>query len=197
MDLKEMDPKDWRKQLSAVFQDFGKYPLSIGENIALSKTGGVKEKLEIAIDKGGLGYLREKFPDGFDTLLGKEFSGKELSFGEWQKLAISRLFFRDAPVIVMDEPTASLDPSSEYEIFQRLVRAFEGRTVFLITHRLNSVKMCDKILLLKHGKILEEGSHANLMKQKGEYSRLFSTQAAGYQTKESSESVAPLFQEVT
>ena len=153
-----------------------------------------EKKLKSAIEKGGIGYLKEKFPEGFATLLGKEFSGKELSFGEWQKLAISRLFFRDSPIIVMDEPTASLDPNSEYEVFQRLIQAFEGRTVFLITHRLNSVKMCDKILLLKNGNILEEGSHEDLMQQKGEYARLFSLQASGYQVKEGAE---PALQEVT
>jgi ATP-binding cassette subfamily B protein len=196
IDLKEMDLTSWREQLSAVFQDFGKYPLSLGENIGISKTSdlGNEKKLESAMEKGGLSYLQEKFPEGFATLLGKEFSGKELSFGEWQKLAISRLFFRDAPVIVMDEPTASLDPNSEYEVFQRLIQAFEGRTVFLITHRLNSVKMCDKILLLKNGNILEEGSHEDLMQQKGEYARLFSLQASGYQVKEGAE---PVLQEVT
>lgn len=190
IDLKEINLRDWRQQLSAVFQDFGKYPFSLGENIAISKPSYLddEKKLELAIEKGGLGYLQEKFPEGFATLLGKEFSGKELSFGEWQKLAISRLFFRDSPIIMMDEPTASLDPNSEYEVFQRLIRAFKGRTVFLITHRLNSVKMCDKILLLKNGNILEEGSHADLMKQKGEYSRLFSLQAFGYLVKESKES---------
>jgi ATP-binding cassette subfamily B protein len=186
IDLKEIDLKEWRQQLSAVFQDFGKYPFSLGENIGISKTGDLnnKDKLDEAIEKGGLSYLLKKFPAGFATLLGKEFSGKELSFGEWQKLAISRLFFRNSPIIVMDEPTASLDPNSEYEVFQRLIQAFEGRTVFLITHRLNSVKMCDKILLLKNGKILEEGSHADLIERKGEYSRLFSLQSSGYQVKE-------------
>lgn len=196
IDLKEMDLTSWRQQLSAVFQDFGKYPLSLGENIGISKTSDLRDerKLGSAIEKGGLGYLQEKFPEGFATLLGKEFSGKALSFGEWQKLAISRLFFRDLPIIVMDEPTASLDPNSEYEVFQRLIQAFEGRTVLLITHRLNSVKMCDKILLLKNGNILEEGSHEDLMQQKGEYARLFSLQASGYQVKEGSE---PVLQEVT
>jgi len=184
--LKEMDPTSWRKQLSAVFQDFGKYPLTLGENIAVSNISDLRDekKLESAIEKGGLGYLKDKYSEGFETLLGKEFSGKELSFGEWQKLAISRLFFRDAPIIVMDEPTASLDPSSEHELFQKLIQAFEGRTVFLITHRLNSVKMCDKILLLKNGNILEKGSHEELIKHGGEYARLFSLQASGYQTKE-------------
>lgn len=197
IDLKEMDLITWRQQLSAVFQDFGKYPLSLGENIGISKISELRDekKLESAIEKGGLDYLSEKFPEGFATLLGKEFSGKELSFGEWQKLAISRLFFRDSPIIVMDEPTASLDPNSEYEVFQRLIQAFEGRTVFLITHRLNSVKMCDKILLLKNGNILEEGSHEDLMQQKGEYARLFSLQASGYQLKENAET--PILQSIT
>ena len=199
IDLKEIDVKNWRQHLSAVFQDFGRYPFSFEENIGISKISdlGNEEKLKSAIEKGGLGYLREKFSDGFATLLGKEFSGKELSFGEWQKLAISRLFFRDSSVILMDEPTASLDPNSEYEVFQRLIRAFEGRTVFLISHRLNSVKMCDKILFLKNGNILEEGSHADLMDRKGEYYRLFSLQASGYQLKEPTENFEPALQEVT
>ncbi len=191
IDLKEIDLTSWRQQLSAVFQDFGKYPLSLGENIGISKISDLKneKKLGSAIEKGGLDYLPEKFPEGFATLLGKEFSGKELSFGEWQKLAIARLFFRDSPVIVMDEPTASLDPNSEYEVFQRLIQAFEGRTVFLITHRLNSAKMCDRILLLKNGNILEDGSHEDLVQRKGEYARLFFLQASAYPFKESAEMV--------
>jgi len=189
IDLKDIDLKKWRQQVSAIFQDFGKYPLSFGENIGIADTVYFEDqaKLESAIQEGGIYYLRKKFPEGFDTLLGKEFAGKELSFGEWQKLAISRLFFRSSSIIVMDEPTASLDPISEDEFFQRLVGAFQGKTLFLITHRLNSVKMCDKILLLKDGNIIEEGSHADLMGQKMEYARLFSLQASGYQITEGKE----------
>lgn len=199
IDLKEMDLKEWRQQLSAVFQDFGRYPLSLRENIGISKVSDLddKEKLELAIKGAGLEYLNEKFTEGFATMLGREFSGKELSFGEWQKLAISRLFFRDSPIIIMDEPTASLDPGSEFEIFQRLIQAFFGKTVFLITHRLNSVKMCNKIFLLKNGSISEEGSHAELVARNEEYSRLFALQASGYQAMECKEGVSPVFREVS
>ncbi|NNM43159.1 MAG: ABC transporter ATP-binding protein [Chlamydiae bacterium] len=185
IDLKEIDIENWRSQLSAVFQDFGRYPLSLGENISFSDSATVdKRKMDGAIKKANLTYLLEKFPEGFHTPLGKEFSGKELSPGEWQKLAISRLFFRNSPIVVMDEPTSSLDPNSEYEIFQRLILAFEGKSVFLITHRLNSVKMCDRILLLKDGRIAEEGTHQKLMALNGDYNKLFSMQASGYQEPE-------------
>ena len=182
IDIRKFSMEDWRKQFSAIFQDFGKYPLSLGENISFSDSLSTDEtKMYQAIQNVNLSYLLERFPEGLDTLLGKEFSGKELSFGEWQKLAISRLFFKNSPIVIMDEPTSSLDPDGEYEIFQRLIEAFAGKTVFLVTHRLNSVKMCDRILFLKDGNIAEEGSHQELMMLGGNYYTLFSMQASGYQ----------------
>lgn len=187
--LKEITLAEWRKQISVIFQDFGKYPLSVAENIAISNLSKLQDTgiIAEAIEKGGLSDLIDKFPEGIHTLLGKEFSGKEMSFGEWQKLAICRLFFRDASIIVMDEPTASLDPNAEHEMFLQLTQAFEGKTVLLISHRLNSVKMCDRILMLKNGCIVEDGSHDELMLCKGEYYDLFSLQAQGYQQSEESE----------
>ena len=186
IDLRDFDLSQWRNHLSAVFQDYGKYPFTLGENIGIASPLNIDDesRLTEALKKSGLGYLLERFPQGLRSLLTKEFGGEELSFGEWQKLAIARLFFRDSPLIIMDEPTASLDPNSEYEVFQRLLHAFDGKTIFLITHRLNSVKRCDRILLLKEGQIVEEGSHTDLMLRQGEYYGLFSLQAAGYQDQE-------------
>jgi ATP-binding cassette subfamily B protein len=186
INLKEIDLSSWRKQLSVIFQDFGKYPLTLEENIGIADPMHLQDdnRLLQALSKGELASLIQKFPEGMKTILGKEFSGKELSFGEWQKLAIGRLFFRDSPIVALDEPTASLDPNAEHEIFQQLLQAFEGKIVFLITHRLNSVRACDRILLLKGGAILEDGVHLDLMLQKGEYYRLFSLQAQGYQAPE-------------
>lgn len=181
-DLKEIDIFSWREQISTIFQDYGKYPLSIKENVALSNYPELNNQEAIlhSLDVNGLGYFRKKFPHSLETMLGKEFSGEELSHGEWQKMALARLYFRDASLIVMDEPTASLDPESEYEIFQNLVKAFKQNTVILVTHRLSSARACDRILLLKNGRLVEEGSHENLMKKQGDYCRLFSLQASGY-----------------
>lgn len=181
-DLKEIDIFSWREQISTIFQDYGKYPLSIKENVALSNYPELNNQEAIlhSLDVNGLGYFRKKFSHSLETMLGKEFSGEELSHGEWQKMALARLYFRDASLIVMDEPTASLDPESEYEVFQNLVQAFKQNTVILVTHRLSSARACDRILLLKNGRLVEEGSHENLMKKQGDYCRLFSLQASGY-----------------
>ena len=182
IDLKDLDVNEWRSHLSTVFQDFGKYPLTLRENIGIANYVNMSDsnKINQSLKKAGLDYFLNKFSSGIQTQLGKEFSGQELSIGEWQKLAISRLFFKNSSVIVMDEPTASLDPDSEFELFKKLIEAFDKKTVFLITHRLNSVKLCNKILLLKDGKISEQGSHEDLMANKKEYYRLFKLQASGY-----------------
>lgn len=189
IDLRELDISQWRDKLSAVFRTLANILFHFGENVGFADVHRSldQNRLHAAIVSGGIDYLLGHLPQGLDTLLGKEFSGKELSFGEWQKLAIARLLFRNSEIIVMDEPTASLDPESEYEVFQRLIQMFESKAVLLITHRLSSVKMCDKILVLENGMVVEAGTHAALMEQNGRYHHMFSLQASGYQT----DSIAP------
>ncbi|MCP4723067.1 MAG: ATP-binding cassette domain-containing protein, partial [Desulfobacteraceae bacterium] len=121
------------------------------------------------------------FKSGYDTILGRWFkNGEELSIGQWQMVAISRAFFKDAALVVFDEPSSALDPETERKIFSRLKQLIKGRSALIISHRYSTVKMADKILVLDKGSIIEQGSHLELMKKKGKYARLFSTQADGY-----------------
>lgn len=184
IDLKDIDLKTWRQYLSVVFQDFGQYHLSAKENIGISRSSFDLEEIAEAAKKGGFDSVVAKLPSGFESMLGKEFGGTSLSGGEWQKIAMSRAFFRDANILILDEPTAALDPKSEHEVFQKFAENTENKTTFFITHRLGSVRMADWILVLKNGELIEEGTHEELLaKRDGEYAYLFSLQADRYAVK--------------
>lgn len=181
MDLQEIELKAWRKYLSVVFQDFGQYHLSAKENIGISRSSFDLEEIAEAAKRGGFDSVVEKLPRGFESMLGKEFGGTSLSGGEWQKIAMSRAFFRDtAKLLILDEPTSALDPKSEHEVFQKFAENTENKTTLFITHRLGSVRMADWILVLKNGKLIEEGTHEQLFSKNGEYANLFSLQANRY-----------------
>ncbi|ARV57452.1 ABC transporter [Nostocales cyanobacterium HT-58-2] len=183
VDLRELNLNEWRHQIAAVFQDFGRYALTLGENIALGDLTVLEhpETLRYAIEKAGMVGVVEKFSTKENTPLGKQFGGTELSGGEWQKLALSRAFVRKrAQLLILDEPTAALDPRSEYEIYHRFVELAEGKTTLLITHRLASVRMADRILVLKAGRLIEEGTHQELLRRGGEYATLWNMQAKHY-----------------
>jgi len=185
--INELDKSLWRKKISAIFQDFGQYHFTVKENIGianielLQKEGQIKK----AASRGGFAEIAESLPQSFDTVLGKELGGTNLSGGEWQKLALSRAFMRDADLLILDEPTASLDPQSEYELFERFSEMTKEKTSILITHRLGSVSMADRILVMKDGLLVEEGDHEYLYKEGQEYKKLFSMQAKRYQFQES------------
>lgn len=192
IDLKEIDLKTWRRTLSVVFQDFGQYHLSAKENIGISRSSFDLEQIKEAAKKGGFDSVAAKLPSGFESMLGKEFGGTSLSGGEWQKIAMSRAFFRDANILILDEPTAALDPKSEHEVFQKFAENTENKTTFFITHRLGSVRMADRILVLKNGGLIEEGTHEELiLKKSGEYANLFSLQADRYVLKKLNEAKLP------
>ncbi len=187
VDLRELDLDGWRENIAAVFQDFSHYALTVGENIALGDIKALDdpERFKKAVQKAGIEELLEKFPQGELTPLGKQFGGTELSGGEWQKLAIARAFMREnAQLLILDEPTAALDPRSEYEVYRRFVELAQGKTTLLITHRLASVRMADRILVLKGGQLIEQGTHEELLRRRGEYAALWNMQAEqyGYQT---------------
>ena len=188
--LDAIEPADWRKRLSVVFQDFGQYYFTVGENISISKLDALDSQIRLAAKKSEFESVIEKLPKGLDTQLGKQFGGTALSGGEWQKLAMSRAFLRDAEILILDEPTASLDPKSEHAVYQRFAENSKGKTTFFITHRLGSVRMADRILVLKEGRLVEEGTHEELMQKKGEYAHLFSMQAAKYSTRNIEELVS-------
>jgi ATP-binding cassette subfamily B protein len=123
----------------------------------------------------------QKLPKGYEQLLGLRFEGGvDLSGGEWQKIALARAYFRDAQLVILDEPTASLDARSEYEVFQRFAELTEGKIALLISHRFSTVRMADRIVVLEDGKIAEQGSHRQLLSQKGQYAAMFELQASSY-----------------
>jgi ATP-binding cassette subfamily B protein len=185
IDLKKFDLNQWRQQIGVVFQDFCRYSLTVGENIALGDLTALEklEKLKLAASEAGIADKIDRLEHQYQTLLGKQFDGTELSGGEWQKIAIARAFIREkrSQLLVLDEPTAALDPRSEYEIYNRFSELVQGKTAILVTHRLASVSMCDLIMVLKAGKLIELGTHRELLQKQGEYAHLWQIQAQAYQ----------------
>ncbi len=178
-----IDREGYRRLFSVVFQDFMLYYLSASENIMLGDTSmpASKERLKEAAAKAGIASVLEKLPEGYDTMLGHHTEGgRELSWGEWQKIAIARALYRDAPVLILDEPSSSLDADSEYEILSRLGEIAGGRTSILISHRLANVRDADRIIVLDGGMVAETGTHDELMAAGGRYSSMFSRQKSLY-----------------
>ena len=135
-----------------------------------------------AADKGGAIPVIEKLVDGYDAVLGRTFeNGNDLSGGEWQKLALSRAFMREAQILILDEPTAALDPLAEYDVYQRFAELTTGKTTIFISHRFSTVRMAQQILVLADGQLVEAGSHLELMAHEGQYAKMFTAQAERYQ----------------
>lgn len=188
--LGDIDSKTWRKTTSVIFQDFNRYHMTAKENIGIGQVERIDDDdaIKQAALAGGANEVVEKLEKQYDTLLGLWFAtedkGADLSGGEWQKLALARTFMRtqatQTNLLILDEPTAALDPKAEHEIFMRFHELTKGRTTLLISHRFSTVKMADIILLLENGKIKESGSHKELMDFGGEYKRLFNLQAEKY-----------------
>ena len=183
IDLRRFATKDLRRQTSVIFQDYAKYHLSARENIWLGNTDYPREHEEItaAARQAGADEVITSLPQGYENILGNWFDqGEELSIGQWQKVALARAFLRDSQIIVLDEPTSALDPKAEYEVFKKFRQLIEGKAAILVTHRLSTVKMADRILVMEKGKITESGTHEELMQQCGTYAHLFETQAQHY-----------------
>ena len=182
VDLRDYDLNALRRQMGVIFQDFVRYELTAAENIGMGQIDLLHDatRLSTAAERAGAAELLHRLPDGLDTQLGRAFGGRELSDGEWQKLALSRAYLRDAPLLVLDEPTASLDVQTEYEIYTRFHELTRDRITLLISHRFSTVRMADRILYLADGRIQEAGNHAELIDLSGEYARLYRLQAAQY-----------------
>ena len=182
--INDYDLLDYRKLFSTTFQDFIHYFLDVKSNIALGNVDFIDdiELIKTVAQKTKADQFIEKYEKGYDTNLSKEFYGDavELSIGQWQKLAVSRTVFRDAPILILDEPTASLDPEAEEEVFKIFNEFGKEKIVFIISHRMCSAKFADKIILLEKGEILESGTHLQLMKRKERYHALYSLQAKKY-----------------
>jgi ATP-binding cassette subfamily B protein len=183
IDLRRFETMALRREISVIFQDYVKYHLTARENIWFGNIDLPPEDQQIAAAArhAGADDLITKLPKGYETMLGKWFEdGEELSIGEWQKVALARAFLRDAQIIVLDEPTSSLDAKSEYEVFEKFRQLLNGRSAILISHRFSTVRMADRIFVLDDGRIIENGSHEQLVELEGKYARLFEKQAQYY-----------------
>ncbi|MCY3736242.1 MAG: ABC transporter ATP-binding protein [Gemmatimonadaceae bacterium] len=183
LDADQVDRDRLRDQSAAVFQDYTRFAFSLGENIGFGRSERMEERSEIehAARQGGADTVAGGLPGGYDTLLTREFEGgTELSGGEWQRVAISRGFMRRADLVVLDEPTASLDPQAEADVFRRFLSMSGGRTTIVVSHRLGSARLCDRILVLKEGRLVEDGTHDELVSRGGEYASMWDLQAGWY-----------------
>ncbi len=183
-DLREYDIKQLYDIFGIIFQDYGKYAVTAGENITFGNIGieADGERMEKSAEQANAAEYINRLPDGYDTPLMRIFekNGTELSGGQWQKLAIARAFYRDSDIMILDEPTASLDPMAEQEIFNQFDDLREGKMTIFVSHRLSSAVIASKIIVMKNGRLSEEGTHRELMEAHGEYYTLFSTQAKRY-----------------
>ena len=191
VDLKEYDLVSLRHAIGVIFQDFVRYDMRFDENIGvgeiesvradLDKSNGTPSSISTAAENSLAASLLPRFKKGYQQMLGRRFDdGVDLSGGEWQKIALARAYIRDAQVLILDEPTAALDARAEYEVFLRFSELVAGRMAVLISHRFSTVRMADRIIVLRHGKVEEQGSHEELLAKHGLYEELFAMQAAGY-----------------
>ena len=184
-DISKYEPSAYRDCFGTVFQDFQIFSLSLGENV-LMKSPETEQERQLVVDslkKAQFGEVLAKMPKGIDTYLTKEFEeeGFVCSGGQAQKVAIARVFAKNPDVVILDEPSSALDPIAEYNMYRNMMEASEGKTVFFISHRMSSARMADRVLFLEHGRIVEEGTHQELLGRNGRYAEMFRLQAQNYQ----------------
>jgi len=183
VDLRNVDPDALRRRIGVLFQDYPSYELTVRENVAMGRPDlpGNDERVLDALKRSRSDWLVKKMPKGLDSRVGRLFEGgHDLSGGEWQRLALARIMYRDADVWILDEPTSSLDPEAEAGIFAELKENLKGRIGIVISHRFSTVRIADRIAVVANGHVTELGTHEELLAAKGRYAELFEMQAAGY-----------------
>jgi len=183
VDLREYDVDSLRRNVGVIFQDFVRYDFALKENIAVGNIARIEDNpaIKAAAERSLADSVAQRLAGQYDQMLGKRFEGGvDLSGGEWQKVALARAYMRDAQLLILDEPTAALDARAEYEVFLRFSELTKGRMAVLISHRFSTVRMADRIVVLKGGELVEQGTHKRLVELGGLYSELFQLQAAGY-----------------
>jgi ATP-binding cassette, subfamily B, bacterial len=183
VDLRALTQGSVADQVGVIFQDFMEYDMTVSQNIAYGDMSVPPDqaRIRLAAQKAGIHNWIEDLPQGYETILGVFFTnGQELSGGQWQKIAMARAFYKDAPIVILDEPTSSLDPKAEFEIFKQFKSILNNKTALIVTHRMATVRMADRICVMKGGGIAEEGTHEELMALEGIYCDLFTTQAMNY-----------------
>ncbi len=181
--IKDFGVEDHRGNISVIFQDYAKYHLTVRENIGLGDIQHSPDDSLIhqAAEAAGAQGLIENLPNGYDTVLGRSFKGgKELSIGEWQKIALARAFIRDALIVILDEPTSALDAKAERAVFEKFRELVQGKTSVIISHRFSTVRMADRIAVMHKGRIIEHGTHEELMAKHGKYHEMYTIQASAY-----------------
>jgi ATP-binding cassette subfamily B protein len=179
LDLRELSLDYLHRQIAFVSQNFGRYEATAAENIAYGhweRLGQDRQQIERTAQYAGAHEMIQRMPQGYETLLGRRFGDYDPSDGQWQQLAVARAFARDAALLILDEPTSNLDATAEYELFNRFRELAEGRTTILISHRFSTVQMADRILVLDGGRVVEAGTHRELVAQAGHYAMLYETQ---------------------
>ena len=185
-DIRQYNRRDYYDLFSAVFQDFSVLEASVAENVAQRADNIDMEKVQACLERSGISETVAALPNALETKIGRQVyeDGVELSGGQMQKLMLARAFYKDAPIIVLDEPTAALDPIAENEIYLKYNEMTEGRTALFISHRLASTRFCDRILFLEQGHIAEDGTHESLLSLGGKYAELFEIQSHYYKDRE-------------
>ena len=182
-DMDKRSPEEVQSRVAAVFQDYAKFDLKLRENIGFGQLGAMSDdaRLHAAAHQADILDIHADLSDGWDGYLGRKFGDRDLSGGQWQKVALGRAYLKDADLVVLDEPTSALDPKAELALFERFVDLTENRTALMISHRLGAARLADRVIVMRDGQIIETGSHEELLKLNGEYARLFSAQAQWYQ----------------